>query len=215
MSQKNMAYLLNNRIIYRRYPINDVPTDDFGYGWYFEQGTHEYYSLFHSKSVITSHRSLVWHLLVLQYLNPDLNDKQFNNLAYYITDKKNGFISFDIKRSRLDNIILGIKKQDPDRPPKNRLRKVVFRDSCGLTTIEKLRITGKLIGRNKNASDSDIYEIMLYIHEKGEKVTIKKIAESLKVTTRTIYRNMSDILKKEKDLLNEKLQPTKLHQEQT
>ena len=47
---------------------------------------------------------------------------------------------------------------------------------------------------------------MLYLHEQGEKITIKKIAGSLKVTPRTIYRNITDELKKEKDLLNETLQ---------
>ncbi len=47
---------------------------------------------------------------------------------------------------------------------------------------------------------------MLYIHDQGEKITIKKISEALKVTTRTIYRNMSESLKTEKDLLNEELQ---------
>jgi transcriptional antiterminator len=47
---------------------------------------------------------------------------------------------------------------------------------------------------------------MLYLHDQGEKITVKKISEALNVTTRTIYRNLTDELKKEKDQLNEELQ---------
>ena len=46
---------------------------------------------------------------------------------------------------------------------------------------------------------------MLYIHDQGEKITIKKIAESLECSTRTVHRNMSVELKKEKQLLNQEL----------
>lgn len=51
---------------------------------------------------------------------------------------------------------------------------------------------------------------MLYIHEQGEKITIQKLSKALNVTTRTIYRNMPETLKKEKDQLNEELQLRKL-----
>ena len=51
---------------------------------------------------------------------------------------------------------------------------------------------------------------MLYIHDNGDKITIKKLAEYLKVSTRTIYRNMEKSLKNEKTTLNEKLQFSKL-----
>lgn len=43
---------------------------------------------------------------------------------------------------------------------------------------------------------------MLLLHDDGEKLTINKIAESLGVSARTIHRNMSAELKKEKELLN-------------
>ncbi len=45
---------------------------------------------------------------------------------------------------------------------------------------------------------------MLYIHEEG-KITVKKLAEALKCTERTIYRNMCSELKEEKYLLNKQL----------
>lgn len=201
-----MDYLHRKRIIYKRQPLNDEPTAKYNWGWYYENGTHEYYALFHSKSLITSYRSLKWHFYVLLYLNQNLNEKEFTKLARFIADKKNGFISFNIDDSVLDGIIKKVLEYDLSVAPKNRPRKVIFKDGTGLSTSDKLKITGSLIGRNKNASASDIYEIMLYLHEQGEKITIKKIAESLKVTPRTIYRNITDELKKEKDLLNETLQ---------
>jgi hypothetical protein len=202
----NMDFLHRNRIIYKRQPISDKPTASFPWGWYYENGTHEYYALFHSKSQITSYRSLKWHLYVLLYLNPELTKEKFIDIANYISDKSNGFISFDILDRDLNSIIEKVLTYDVERPPKNKLRKVIFKDGTGLSVSDKLKITGKLIGRNKNASESDIYEIMLYLHDKGEKITVKKISEALKVTTRTIYRNLSDELKKEKDQLNEELQ---------
>lgn len=201
-----MDYIHDNKIVYKRLPVNDLPSTTYNWGWHYENGTHEYYALFHSKSQITSYRSLAWHLHVLYYLNPEISEEKFIQLAKYISNKENGFISFNIDADNLRGIFMGVISTDLRIAPKNRLRKVIFKDGTGLSTIEKLKITGSLIGRNKNASESDIYEIMLYIHDQGEKITIKKISEALKVTTRTIYRNMSDSLKTEKDLLNEELQ---------
>lgn len=201
-----MDYLHRNKIIYKRQPINDEPTAKYSWGWYYENGTHEYYSLFHSKSLITSYKSLKWHLYVLIYLNPELTEEEFTRLANYISDKENGFISFSMDPSDLSSIIKKVLTYDVEQAPRNRLRKVIFKDGTGLSVSDKLKITGSLIGRNKNASESDIYEIMLYLHDKGEKITVKKLSEALKVSTRTIYRNISDELKKEKDLLNEELQ---------
>ena len=201
-----MDYLHRNKIIYKRQPVSDLPTAVYPWGWYYENGTHEYYALFHSKSQITTYKSLKWHLYVLLYLNPDMDKDNFIELTNFITNRDNGFISFTINPNDLSDIIEKVLMYDIERPPKNRLRKVIFKDGTGLSVSDKLKITGQLIGRNKNASESDIYEIMLYLHDKGEKITVKKISEALKVTTRTIYRNLSDELKKEKDQLNEELQ---------
>lgn len=205
-----MDYLHRNKIIYKRHPVKDEPTAKYNWGWYYENGTYEYYSLFHSKSLITSYKSLKWHLYVLLYLNQDLTREQFVELVNFIACKDNGFISFTIDSNDLSSIIEKVLTYNIDIAPKNRLRKVIFKDGTGLSTSDKLKITGSIIGRNKNASESDIYEIMLYIHEQSEKITIKKISDLLNVTTRTIYRNMSEDLKKEKDLLNEELQSKKL-----
>ena len=205
MSYRKMEYLHRNKIVYRRYPISDKPTTTYNWGWYYEDGTHEYYSLFNTKAKITSIKSFIWHSSVLYYLN-DFLDKEFQELLKYIADERNGFTTFNISDSTVYNISCEIIKSRNNKAPKNKLRKVIFKDGTGLEVSEKLKITGQLIGRNKNASASDIYEIMLYLHDQGEKITIKKISEALHVTTRTIYRNLTDELKKEKDQLNEELQ---------
>lgn len=200
-----MEYLHRNKIVYRRYPISDKPTAIYNWGWYYEDGTHQYYSLFNTKAKINSIKSFIWHASVLYYLN-DFLDKEFEDVLKYIADERNGFTTFNISHSTICNISREIIKSRNNKAPKNKLRKVIFKDGTGLEVSEKLKITGQLIGRNKNTSASDIYEIMLYLHDQGEKITIKKISEALHVTTRTIYRNLTDELKKEKDQLNEELQ---------
>jgi len=50
-----------------------------------------------------------------------------------------------------------------------------------------------------------IYECMLEINDMGKKITISKIASMLKCSTRTIYRNMPEELKREKELLNSQI----------
>ena len=199
MSHRNLKYLNDNRIIYRRYS-SDIPTKQYSWGWHYANGTYGYYSMFNSKAKINTIRSLKWHLLTLWYLNPDLNKDEFTKLANYITYKSNGFVTFNIGIKLINNIIEDVYRQDLDTPPKNRLRKIVFKDGSGLSTVEKLSLVGSIIGKSKIKKD-DIYEAMLYIHEEG-KVTVKKLAKALKCTERTIYRNMCSELKEEKSLLN-------------
>ena len=202
MSHRNLKYLNDNRIIYRRYS-SDVPTASFSWGWHYTNGTYGYYAMFNSRAKINTIRSLKWHLLTLWYLNPDLGKNEFTKLANYITYKSNGFVTFNIGIKLINNIIEDVYRQDLDTPPKNRLRKIVFKDGSGLSTLEKLSLVGSIIGKSKIKKD-DIYEAMLYMHEEG-KITVKKLAEALKCTERTIYRNMCSELKEEKDLLNKQL----------
>ena len=202
MSHRNLKYLNDNRIIYRRYS-SDIPTKQYNWGWHYADGTHGYYAMFNSRAKINTIRSLKWHLLTLWYLNPNLNKDEFTKLANYIIYKSNGFVTFNIGIKLINNIIEDVYRQDLDTPPKNRLRKIVFKDGSGLSTVEKLSLVGSIIGKSKIKKD-DIYEAMLYIHEEG-KVTVKKLAKALKCTERTIYRNMCSELKEEKDLLNKQL----------
>ena len=202
MSHFNLKYLNDNRIIYRRYS-SDVPTKQYSWGWHYADGTYGYYAMFNSRAKINTIRSLKWHLLTLWYLNPELDKDEFKKLANYIMYKSNGFVTFNIGIKLINNIIEDVYRQDLDTPPKNRLRKIVFKDGSGLSTVEKLSLVGSIIGKSKIKKD-DIYEAMLYIHEEG-KVTVKKLAKALKCTERTIYRNMCSELKEEKYLLNKQL----------
>ncbi len=196
-----MKYLNDNRIIYRKYS-EDQPTQEYKWGWYYADGTHGYYSLFNSPAKITTIRSLKWHLLTLWWLNPSMNKTKFNELATVITHKPNGFTTFNVSNSTLDSVIDSIYMQDLERPPKNKLRKVVFKDGTGLSKVEKLKIVGQLIGRKSKLNEEIIYQVMLDINDLGEKITIVRLSKILNCSSRTIHRNMSEDLKKEKDLLN-------------
>jgi len=200
MSQRTMKYLNDNRIIYRRYSP-DRPTKEYDWGWYYADGTYGYYSLFRSNAKITSYKSLKWHLLTLWYLNPQLTLEKFIELAKVISYKPNGFVTFNVNEWQLTDMVKDIFNEDLERPPNNRLRKIVFKDGTGLDTSEKLSIVGSIIGR-KRIKQEDIYDAMLHINEQGENITISKLAKALKCTPRTIHRNMGEELKKEKDKLN-------------
>jgi len=202
---RRMDYLINNRIIYRRGPINDIPSMVFDWGSYYEDGTFECYELFRSKAKINTYKSLRWHLLVLLYLNPMLNEKKFKELCIFITTMSNNFITFDIMESNLNNIINNIYSLDLESPPKNKIRKIIFKDQTGLTRSEKLSIVGKLIGRSKVASKESIYDCMIAIHDTHEYITIQTIARMLGCSTRTIYRNLDNQLKNEKNIMNSTL----------
>ena len=202
---RNLRYFNNNRIVYKRDPITDVPTHQTKQYMFFEEGTYECYELFRSKDKITTFKSLKWHLLVLWYLNPQLDQDKFMRLAEIIAHKPNGFISFKIHEDLLRKIVYEVSMLDLDEPPKNKMRKVIFKYGSGLTKEEKLSIVGELIGRAKKFSKVDIYDIMLTLHHGGCKITIKRLANGLDCTPRTIHRNMCDELKKEKDYLNKQL----------
>tara|TARA_B100000287_G_scaffold323559_1_gene307587 strand:- start:3232 stop:3852 length:621 start_codon:yes stop_codon:yes gene_type:complete len=204
--QRKLNYLIKNRIIYRRDPIDDTPTEIFSWGKFYKKGTYNCYTLFQSKAKITTYRSLKWHGLVLWHLNPELSINKFTELMYFICNKDNGFISFNINKYNIKKIIKELDRIDIDKPPKNKLRKIIFNDNCGLDKIEKLKIVGSLIGRNKKASPELIYDAMLHINDLSEKITITKVASILNVSTRTIYRNINKTINKEKLTLNEEIQ---------
>ncbi len=202
---RNLTYFNNNRIVYKRDPITDKPTHETKQYMFFEQGTYECYHLFTSKAKITTFKSLKWHLLVLWYLNPKLDQDQFMRVAEILAHKPNGFTSFAIHADLLRKIVYEVSMLDLDEPPKNKLRKVIFKYGSGLTKEEKLKIVGELIGRSKRIHSDDIYQCMLDVNELNKKITIAKLAKLLRCTTRTIHRNMGAELKREKELLNKQL----------
>lgn len=200
--ERNLKYFITRSIVYRRDPVNDTPTQVYDWGSYYENGTFECYSLFRSKAKITTYKSLKWHLLVLWYLNPNLNKNKFENLSKYICEKCNGFVTFDIDKRVLLNIVKEVEACDLDRPPKNKLRKIIFNDHSLLTPTEKMSIVGSMIGKSKKINKDDIYQCMIDINDNGNKITISKIADILKCSSRTIHRAMCDSLKREKEILN-------------
>ena len=141
-----LYYLNKRRIVYRRNPITDEPTQVFNWGLYYENGTYECYDLCRSKAKITTYKSLKWHMLVLYYLNEDLIDVEFASICHMIADKDNAFVTFFIKGKVLHEMIKDVINQGGD-PPKNKLRKVIFKPYSGLDLSGKLKIVGQLIGR--------------------------------------------------------------------
>ena len=203
--ERKFDYLINNRVIWRRDPITDIPDIETDKYLFYKSGTYQCYNLFRSKAKITTYRSLKWHMLVLWHLNPKWNKHDAMDIAMYITNKENGFVTFNINRWNTARLIDDLSVVDFENPPTNKLRKIIFKWNCGLTKSEKLSIVGQLIGRMNGIDKSDIYEAMTQINYEGYKIIISKLAKMLNVTSRTIYRHMNDELKQEKERLNEEI----------
>jgi hypothetical protein len=204
--ERNLNILNRRRIVYRRGPI-DRCTHSLIQNiiCFLKRVLIECYTLFASKGKITTYKSLKWHLLTLWYLNPDLDQDEFMHVAEIISVKEYGFTSFTIHIDLLRKMVYEVSMLDLDQPPKNKLRKVVFKQSCGLTKEQKLSIVGELIGRSKKIHPDDIYQCMLDLHDAGKKIVIAQLALWLECSARTIHRNMGDELKREKELLNQQL----------
>jgi hypothetical protein len=194
---RNKTYLNKHHIIYRRDPVNDNPSRVFDWGCYYENGTRECYTLFNSKAKINTFKGLKWHLYVLWYLNPQMDQELFESLTGYICDKRNGFVTFEVSRQLQQSMIYDVSLMDLEIPPPNKLRKVIFNDFTGLETRQKLSIVGKLVGKSK-ISSNEVYDAMILINHANGKITVAKLARSLGCSTRTIYRHMTNELKKEK-----------------
>ena len=188
--ERNLEFLNRRRIIYRRKPITDIPTIENEVYMFYENGTYECYELFRSKAKITTYKSLKWHLLTLWYLNPQLDQDDFMQIAEVIANKDYGFTSFAIHAELLRKIVYEVSMCDLEEPPKNKLRKVIFKPNHRICKEEKLRIVGELIGRTKRVHEDDIYQCMIDLNDWGKKITIGGIAGLLNCSTRTIHRNM-------------------------
>ena len=205
MSHRNLKYLNDHRIVYRRMPISDKPTQENECYMFYIDGTYECYELFRNKAKITTYRSLKWHLLVLWYLNPQLDQDDFMKIAEVIGNKEHGFISFNIHSELLRKMVYDVSMCDLEEPPKNKLRKVIFKPFTRISKEEKLRVVGELIGRTKRVHTDDIYECMIDLNDMSKKITISRIAGLLDCSSRTVHRNMCEELRREKELLNQQL----------
>ena len=203
--ERRFKYLWDRQVVCRRNPTTDTPDEETDTYMFFKEGTHQCYDLFRSKAKITTYRSFKWHMLVLWYLNPDWEKDDAIDIAMYIADKMNGFTTFNMNKWNIERVINDIYLMDLEEPPRNKLREIVFKHNCGLTKSEKLSIVGKLIGRLNGIKKEDIYTSMLLINDSDEKITIAKLAKSLKCTPRTIHRRMCNELKQVKLELNEEI----------
>ena len=203
--ERNLELLNKRRVVYRRLPITDIPDIENDMYMFFENGTYQCYDLFKSTAKITTYKSLKWHLLVIWYLNPGMDQDEFMDIALDISAKTNGYVSFNVPPNLLNKIVYEVSMLDLIEPPKNKLRKVIFKLHCGLAKDEKLRIVGQLIGRSNKTHPDDVYQAMIDIHDLGQKITIKRISNVLRVSSRTIHRYMCEDLKREKELLNKHL----------
>lgn len=204
MSQdRNMKWLNDRKIRYRQDPINDKPTEENALYKYYENGTYECYHLFRSKAKITTYRSLKWHFLVLYYLNQD-NGLLPLHVYEFIADKNNGFVTFFISDKKLQQMIEDVFVIGGE-PPVNKKRKIIFKDYSGLTPSEKMSIVGKLIGRSSRVDEENIYQCMLDLNETGKNITWGRVAGLLNCSTRTVQRNLNNILRNEKQILNEEI----------
>ena len=200
---RNIDYLHRNKVAYKAFPKDDIPTQVFEWGYFFKEGTANCFDLFRSKAKITTYKSLKWHIITLRYLNLDSTELFFKKIIRFISERDNGFITFTTKDYIVDSMIDDALSHVFDIAPNNKIRKVIFKDSTGLSTKEKCRIVGELIGKSKSVENEDIYECMLYINNINKKITIASLAKMLSCSSRTIHRNMDKELKKEKELLNE------------
>ena len=196
---RNLDYLIKRRIIYRRSPITDKPTESFEWGDYYENGTYECYHLFRSKAKITTYKSLKWHYLVLYYLNPNI---PMTGFFKFISNKENGFVTFFISDKKLDEMINDVIRYGGEAPV-NKIRKIIFKDYSGLTPNEKMSIVGKLVGRSSRVDEEAIYQCMLDLSHDGKNITWSRIASLLDCSTRTVQRNLTKQLRDEKEILNE------------
>ena len=197
---RNIKWLNDRHVIYRRDPVSDLPTVETAHYKYYEDGTHECYHLFNSRAKITTYRSLKWHFYVLYFLNQDKGLLP-TDVYEFIADKENGFVTFFISDRKLQAMINDVF-QNGGEPPVNKKRKILFKDYSGLTPNEKMSIVGTLIGRSSYVDGEAIYQCMLDINDTGKKITWAKVASLLSCSTRTIQRNINDCLKKEKAILN-------------
>ena len=206
--ERNIKWLNDRRIIYRRDPVSDMPTVETPYYKFYEEGTHECYHLFNSTAKITTYRSLKWHFYVLFYLNQnmykDKNALPFFLLFKFIANKDNGFVTFFISDKKLEAMIQDVLTNGGE-PPVNKKRKIIFKPWTPLTPEDKMRIVGELIGRSRRIDEEAIYQCMLDLNEYGKKITVGRVAGLLNCSTRTIHRNMCKELNKEKQYLNNQL----------
>ena len=159
---RKFKYLIDNYVVWRRNPTTDIPDEETDTYMFYKKGTYQCYDLFRSKAKITTYRSFMWHMLVLKHLNQDWSSKDVLDIATYIANKNNGFTTFNMNKWNVQRVVKDLDLIDSSDPPRNKLRKVIFKFNCGLDKSQKLSIVGKLIGRSSVAQE-DVYVVILVL----------------------------------------------------
>ena len=133
--ERKFTYLVNKRVVWRRNPITDIPDEETKEYMFYKNGTYECYDLFRSKAKITTYRSFKWHMLVLWHLNQKWEKSDALNVATYLANKDNGFTIFNMNKWNIERLIRDISLLDLDKPPINKLRKIIFKWNCGLNKL--------------------------------------------------------------------------------
>ena len=142
---------------------------------------------------------------LMTLMNLFKEDEDAMTIATYLAYKPNGFTTFTMNKWNVARLVYEVSSLDLEKPPQNKLRKIIFKPNCGLDKTEKLKIVGKLIGRLRGVQKEDLYEAMIQTNYEGDKIIISRLAKMLNVTPRTIHRHMCDELKQEKEELNEEI----------
>ena len=102
---RRFKYLWDNRVVYRRNPITDIPDEETEHYMFYKDGTHQCYDLFRSKAKITTWRSFYWHMMVLWHLNPEWDDAKAMEVATFLAHKPNGFTTFTINNCNIARLV--------------------------------------------------------------------------------------------------------------
>ena len=82
---RKLDYLHRNKVAYKAFPKDDIPTQVFEWGYFFKEGTANCFDLFRSKAKITTYKSLKWHIITLRYLNLDSTELFFKKIIRFIS----------------------------------------------------------------------------------------------------------------------------------
>ena len=203
-SNRRIKWLWDKRIVTRRNPVNDTPTETYHWGWFYKNGTHECYELFNREHLISSYKSYVWHISVLKHIN-DMNYDEFKDACIFISNIDNGFIKISMSMDKIITMIDNVYNDNSNSCPPNKLRKVIFKVGCGLERHEKRSIVGQLIGRSNRLSSDDVYICMQYIHQTNCRVTVASLSRAIECSRPTLYKVMNDEMRDEMKRLNELL----------
>lgn len=212
-SNRRIKWLWDKRIVTRQYPVTDIPTEAYHWGWFYEGGTYECYELFIDNNLIISYKSYLWHIAVIKHIN-DLSYDGFREVCLFIADIDNGFTKINLDKTKVEDIINKVHNDNPDRCPPNKVRKVIFKIGCGLERHEKRSIVGQLIGRSNRLSSDDVYICMQSIHQASCRVTVASLSRDISCSRPTLYKVMTSEMKEEMNRLNELLKNEELERKE-